>query len=422
MMAATNSSEIDFLLASVSPFATSNSAAGHFFWMYQFLHNSQGVEPRPLTICIKGQDNSSHLLGLLSADRPKNRLHIGPSKSLEHDREALLNWLSGAAGRAVTHVQCYDGTLRELMLFLMVAPQVPDVQFVFNFHWATDWIKLRDSSHRRHRILIQQLLRAVRRASPNLHFSAESEVLAKAMASFWGVKVSVYPIYAMFHPQRELAWENRDTDVLFVPQRSHEIEHCSEIAGTLNERGVSTSIALVPEMKVRARGSSKLESSLEQFDTIIELPLPDDGYQNLFQSHRIVVLPYLKDYFRWGSSGKFNEAISLGTFPLVPENTAIASQSALAPELHQYSPLRVEQACEQILSRLKAGFPNNLSGIKLEDFFEWVRGFTSSPEEFVTSPKKLRSGRTIRALELLEDKASEILQIGHRLSTYWSNR
>jgi len=87
------------------------------------------------------------------------------------------------------------------------------------------------------------------------------------------------------------------------------------------------------------------------------------------------VLPYLKEYFKWGSSGKFNEAIALGAFPMVPDETAIATQSNLNPHIHQFSPEALEDTKEKIISRLAAGFPNDLNAIRYQDFAEWMTGF-----------------------------------------------
>ena len=389
------------LLASVSPFASTDSASGHFYWMYRFLHDAQGMPDSPLTVGVEGVSDS-HVEGLLTKQRPKQRLYIGSRGSLEHDESALLSWLQTGRGKEVTHVQCYDGALRELLLFTRLARKLPRTVFIFNFHWATDWIQLFCSSHIRQRLLRENLKRNFKVAPANLYFSAETEILAKEIRAMWDINVSVYPIFAMFELTKELPWKERKTDVLFLPQRPHEIEHCSVLAGLLTKKGLSTSIALVPEMKDRARSSPGMTTKLGNFGQVIELPLPNEEYQSALQSHRVVVLPYMKEYFRWGSSGKFNEAIALGTFPFVPSDTAIASQSRLGPEPHQYSPLDFQQARDLITMRLREGFPMNLSAIHFGDLVSWVSRSIPTVEKASAGVRKLPSQAPLRALEISE--------------------
>lgn len=389
------------LLASVSPFASTDSASGHFYWMYRFLHDAQGMPDTPLTVGVEGV-NGSHVAGLLSRHRPKQRLHIGSRKSLEHDESALLTWLQTGRGTEITHVQCYDGAVRELLLFTRLARKLPHTVFIFNFHWATDWIQLSYSSHIRRRLLLAHLKRIFKVSPANLYFSAETEILAGEVRATWDIEVSVYPIFAMFKVTKDLPWSERETDVLFLPQRPHEVEHCSVLAGLLAKKGLTTSIALVPEMKDRARSSSSMTTRLGSFGQVIELPLPNEDYQSALQSHRVVVLPYMKEYFRWGSSGKFNEAIALGTFPFVPSDTAIASQSRLGPEPHRYPPLDFQQSTDLILMRLREGFPMNLSAIQFGDLVSWASRCIPTVDKAPAGVQKLPSQAPIRALEISE--------------------
>jgi hypothetical protein len=350
--------------------------------MYHHLQQRQVASHAPLTVAIEGRE-ASHLASLLSPRRPLKRSHVGFWRWRHQDEIQICHWLASAGCENVTHVQCYDGTLRDLFVIEAVARKFPTLVFVFNFHWAVDWIQIASTRGLKANILRKDLLKLFQEAPPNLVFSAETVVLADKLRVAWGIPIAVYPIFTMHTTAAPRPWGKRDADALFIPQRSHELELCAELSLALRSVGLKVSLAGTNKL-MNALTASKGARHIEQiFDHIFLMPLPEPEYLEMLESHRVVVLPYLKEYFKWGSSGKFNEAIALGAFPMVPDETAIATQSNLGPHIHQFPSEALQDTKEKIISRLGTGFPPELKAIRYQDFAEWMEGFQPDRSERV---------------------------------------
>lgn len=410
-------SQIDrkFLLGSISPFASRDIGHGHYYWMYKFLHEVQGNPHQPLTAAVEGRDDT-HLVGLLSRRKSSNRMHIGSPDAIRREEDKLSLWLSGPGGREITHIQSYDGTLRELFVMAGIARKFPEVVCIYNFHWPIDWIHLSKSRGMRERLLRRELRRLFRSLPSNMHFSAETEILAEKMKAVWGISVSVYPIFTMLRRKKAKSWIRRDIDVLFFPQRSHELDHCFEMAALLTKKGFRSSIALTPSLKERVLVGGSGESLQETFVSVFDLPLGGDEYQRVLQLHRIVVLPYLKEYFKWGSSGKFNESVALGAFPFVPSDTAIATQSNLSPAIHHYYPSEPLKSCDVIISRLNQGFPESLRPVEYSHFATWMKNFPVSPGVSHRIKRARVTMSLVRALEFAEESGLFVQRMSRRIS------
>lgn len=404
-----------FLVGSISPFASREIEDGHYYWMYKFLHEVQGNPHQPLTVAIEGHDDQ-HLVGLLSKRKTSSRMHLGSHDAIRLEENKLSGWLSGPGGRGVTHLQSYDGTLRELFVMATIACRFPELVCVYNFHWAIEWIRLSESRGIRERFLRRGVRHLFRFLPSNMHFSAETEILAKQMSAAWGLSVSVYPIFSMLRRKNSKAWIRRDNDVLFFPQRSHELDHCFEMSAILAKEGFKTSIAVRPSLKQRVLAGYSGRSPQETFGSIIDTPLGSEDYQRVLQSHRVVVLPYLKEYFKWGSSGKFNESVALGTFPFVPSDTAIATQSNLAPALHHYDSNEPARACDVIKARLVNGFPESLRPVEYSHFATWIKGFSASRGDSQLIKRARITMSIVRASEFAEESALFFGKLSRRAS------
>lgn len=363
-----------FRLASISPYASDDEEEGHYYWMYRHLQQMQEASHTPLTVGIEGRE-AGHLASLLSPRRPLKRSHVGFWRRRHQDAVQICHWLERAENKNITHVQCYDGTLRDLFVIEAVARKFPRIVFVFNFHWALDWIHIARTRGLKANLLREDLLKLFQEAPANLVFSAETEVLADELKTAWGIRISVYPIFTMHTTAEPRPWGERDADVLFIPQRSHELAVCSELSMALRSEGLKVSLAATQKLMNALTSPKWATQPGKIFDQIFVTPLPEPRYQEMLQSHRVVVLPYLKEYFKWGSSGKFNEAIALGAFPMVPDETAIATQSNLNPQLHQFSAEALAETKRKIISRLATGFPADLKAVRYQDFAEWMKGF-----------------------------------------------
>jgi len=390
-----------FLVASLSPYASNEKSNGHYYWMYQHIQESQNGTSGPLTVSQIGR-TGPHLAPLLSPRRPSRRVYIGDWWSRNSDQRAITGWLRNEANNKVTHVQCYDGTVRDLLILDAVARDFPTVTFLFNFHWAIDWLDISSSSRLHRRLLRRQLRKLLQTAPTNLNFSAESSILASELGSRWGITISTYPVFTMQNTNKYPPWGGRKSDVLVIPQRNHELSISADIAEVLRSEGITVSVGLSKRLAATSNSRADLLDFDRSFDRVFHLPLSSEQYHEMLASHRIVILPYLKHYFRWGSSGKFNEAIALGTFPMVPDETAIASQSTLDPRIHHFPAGSPDESKRVIMARLAGGFPEGLKPVNFADFADWLRAFPEN-NPTVHGVREQPFMATVYAIEIVEE-------------------
>lgn len=389
------------VVASISPYASAKEGDGHYYWMYHHLQRMQNPAGPALTMSLETAI-APHLLSSLSTNRPLPRLHVGAKQSRQQDQDTISDWILNQQACGITHVQCYDGTLYDLFVVSAVAHNNPGVVFVFNFHWATDWLEVAHSSKPHRRLVRQRVSRILSEAPPNLKWSAESERLAHELATHWNISISEYPVFTMQDSATSRKWEDRESDVLFIPQRRDELLFSIPLASRLRTTGRRVSLGISKKL-ASTQASGRADTDLGAvFDQIYILPLGESDYRQMIESHRITVLPYLKPYFAWGSSGKFNESIALGTFPMVPDQTAIAFQSKGRPADHQFPQTSPEQTTALIQARLKIGFPCDLRPVTFEDFASWITGFQTEHSEL---SRQFRQSNLfgIRVLEHWED-------------------
>ncbi len=262
----------------------------------------------------------------------------------------------------------YDGGLSDYWVSYWLAIELPEIQFTFNFHWADQWIGL-IRSRKPSAILTQKLLeKSIHQIPENLRLSAETKVFAKELSKKFDHEFAVFPIFSADAPRTVRSWKDREVDVLFLPQRRSELPFVFDAAKAMAAVGITTEVALKPETWARwVKPDSDLETMAPLF-----LPLSKEKYAKLFSSSRIVVLPYDKPYFRWGSSGKFNEAIAHGCFPLVPKGSAISSQSSGPAKDHEF-----RYPCYKLLIKMVGKILASQTSVTLrpvifEDFLEWM--------------------------------------------------
>lgn len=318
----------------------------------------------------------------------------------------------------------------ELLVAAKLARHHSPVEVIYNFHWAEDWVGLLSSRKNIARRLARAIRSLIKALPPNLTLSAETKTLARFLTEDLGVTIGVYPIASTISPEKPKEWAARDVDVLFLPQRASEMPNVVKLAGVLSNSGLTPRI-VAKNVSVGRLGKNLLEGSL------LVGPLTEDRYVDVLTNSRVVVLPYDKAYFQWGSSGKFNEAIACGAFPFAPHWTAIPSQSSGQPDDHRLTFEDLHEAARQIKQRLERGFPPDLKAIFLDDFFEWLPAPTAVPGEknaepqnsiprsvvwllacLYRSPSRMYRGR--RALGNLFDTLSK--RFAFRLSIVWRVR
>ena len=380
---------LDPVVCSFSNRATCNPADGHYYWMYKSLfdYQNQRGSSAGITFAPAGQ-LERHLQGILRAGSLGNEFRVSPLSVARYPWRRINSAIENLLRTGLTHIQFYDGGLMELLVATELARRHSSVQFVYNFHWAEDWVGLLSARKNIARGLTQAIRDLIKALPPNLTLSAETKTLANFVAENLGGTIDVYPIASTISPKKPKKWADRDVDVLFLPQRASEIPDVVRLAAMLSNSG------LTPRIVAKNNIVGQLGRELPEGSVLVG-PLNEDRYVDVLTSSRVVVLPYDKAYFEWGSSGKFNEAIACGAFPFAPHWTAIPSQSSGQPDNHRLTFEDLHQASRQIKQRLEQGFPTDLKAIFFEDFFEWL------PTSTEVTGEKTASGSTGSVIWLL---------------------
>ena len=360
-------------IASISVGASGSPDDGHFYWYYRFLDQKQrsGNALGALTLGPLGAE-APHVRGIF-AKGSRRKSALLSAKTISNWNLCVLKAETLVLIRAgVRRVQFYEGGIAELFLAGWLSIQSPELKIIFNFHWADEWLVVLKT--KRLRLVVAQFMKLF---GGQIIFAAESSKLANRIETVLSFPVATYPIIAAFDPPSNPAWSERENDVLFLPQRADEVESCFRIAGALKKRGITSILGIKERVLDSAQhriarivAGDPSDKNGSPWDLAM-LPLEDAEYKALISNSRIVVLPYSKKYFEWGSSGKFNESIALGSFPFVPDSTAILGQARAHNASHAYAIHNVPQTTSKIAHRLSVGFPEDSRAWFFDDLIAW---------------------------------------------------
>ena len=356
----------NFLVCSISNRASSDPSKGHYYWMYKALFDFQnrGEPSAGTTIGPRGEDGA-HLRPVISRKFAKAEFRVSPLSTLTYPFGSIRQELTKQQKWGVTHVQFYDGGLRELLVTHWLADRFPTLEFVYNFHWAESWVTLFESKSIAGRKLAKSVAEVCRLSPPNVSLTAETTPFSHFLESHTGRKFGTFPIASTLGPTKNRPWEDREIDVLFLPQRASEMPTVSRLAASLHRAGFRVQ-TIIGKAITHQRDLKQPEG------IVMNGPLDMGEYRDTLSSSKVAVLPYDKPYFRWGSSGKFNELLGCGAFPFVPHWTAIASQSNGNEQQHHLEFTDYEETRRKIIERLHAGPPEDLRGMHLRDYFLWL--------------------------------------------------
>lgn len=364
-------------IVSISPHASNDPGSGHFYWMYRSIfEQKKGFEPSSFVIGPARAD-CEHVIGVLSDEARRYKFRVRPFFSYTHNWRKVESEVYRLLNLGAKSFQFYDGGLAELLIAFRFSWKCPNATFLYNFHWALEWVEILTTSRKDCQLLSAALRLALSLKPKNLILTAETKRLSALLESKRIRGVGVYPIWSPIRASPELTWDDRELDVLILPSNySHaELENSLEFTEALGRKSLVAKFAtrretweeFLSERRVSSIGEHKLTA-----EDAIFLPLPNKSYETLLKSARVVVLPYLDPYFMWGSSGKFSDAIACGAFPFVPDGTAIASQSTISPELHYLFLDNPSRNLDKISTRLESGFDHELSSPSLQDLSDLI--------------------------------------------------
>lgn len=358
------------VLASFSALASGSESSGHFHWLYRYLYEKQvdggvssGVTVGPMN------EAASFVLPFFRKSRvPKVRLSLGDFWG--YNVRALPDLFARLVKSGVTHLQFYDGGMADFLIACRAAELQPNITVIYNFHWATDWLAALTRKGPIGRTLARRLAAVIRDRPANLVLTAETAKFAQVLRDLLGSTFLTYPLISAFDSPPQRSWRSRGVDLLLIPQRRTELAFTMDLARLARDTGLTPRLLLSPQLMIELSANYSFRPGEDA--AFLTSPLPHADYVRLFSDARIVILPYDKPYFKWGSSGKFNDAITCGAFPFVPLGTAPSSQSGLPPELHELS-LDTQEAMDHIQQRLRLGMPAGLTAPDFSTLISWLR-------------------------------------------------
>ncbi len=379
-------------IGALSTRASGNPAHGHYFWTYKAVHENQAENGLEVPTVIGPQGEPvAFIIPFFARGLDQREFRMSLATPARYRIRKLKKLLYKRTSQGLKDYFLYDGGLSDYWVSYWLAIQLPEIKFTFNFHWADQWIEL-IRSQKPSAILTRKLLeKSIHQIPKNLRLSAETKVFAKELSKTFDHGFEVFPIFSADAPQKVRSWDDRELDVLFFPQRRSELPFVFEAAKTMAAVGIKTEVALRSETWARW---IKPDSDIETMSPVF-LPLSKEKYAELLSSSRIVVLPYDKPYFRWGSSGKFNEAIAHGCFPLVPEGSAISSQSSGPAKDHEFRYPFNKLLVKTVSNILRLTPASTLTPVLIDDFLQWMS------EPFMSRAQKTGLSTKITQLLLL---------------------
>ncbi len=361
-------SDFPKFVGAISTRVSCDSAQGHYFSFYNAIDRANKKMGSAVPSTIGPSDCKCSFVDSSLNHRSRGaEFRYNPVRESNHRILALEQRLRVRHDYGFSTYVSYDGGLAEFILVLQLAQRLPELKFVFNFHWADQWIDLLASTNPIGRVLKRALVEAVNTSPSNLVFTAESEPFGQALSHAFGRNFPVIPIFSAFNCEQTPAWTDRPTDVLFLPQRERELSFCLSVSQLLLADGITVKLGiprtLFPDFSTLGGDFGT------RFTTL--LPLPEEEFVSLLCSSKVVILPYDKPYFRWGSSGKFADAIALGCLPLAPTGTALTTQGGVHRRDHEFDMKELRSATRSIRHALQRGLPN-LQRTTVGDFCGWI--------------------------------------------------
>lgn len=342
---------------------------GHYHWYYKFLFEKQVRTANRMAKTIGPTGITSDFVIPILESPKLRRFALSSSALIRFPWSKLERELRQLHSRGMSHLQIYDGDIFELALAWVISIRFPQLEVIYNFHWPLEWIELltrRSLTASFARVALRYLLR---KRPSNLALTGETKRLSNYLQAKLSTNMTTYPIISTFDFPKQHKWLSRARDILIMPQRHTEMRFVEGLVREATSRGLSSQIFVSPLVWEEAVGRGTCTPEL--FTKVIFSPLTQMEYKRLLRNSRVTVLPYDKEYFLWGSSGKFNEAISAGSFPFAPADSAICDQSSIESSEHgiNWDP---KNALDRIESRLEEGFPSDLKPQTFDSLIQWL--------------------------------------------------
>lgn len=258
----------------------------------------------------------------------------------------------------VHQVLIYDGALFDFWLVLKLSKTFPTLSLVFNFHYAGDWADRLNNP-----FFTSTLKDAIHRGpTSNITWLAESERLANLMSSKLDFEVGVWPIFSNLTELEKANSGSKKFDVLVPPLPQHMIGW--------DRLFFENVVKVKPDVKVISQNQHR-DGELVEGLTPTSSQLTKRDYVRVVSESRFTVLPYDSNFHKWGSSGRFEDALALRAFPIVPTSTAMASKFQSHIGLpRDSSPEEFALAYLQVSREQNLAYPESLQADRLLEILE----------------------------------------------------
>lgn len=216
----------------------------------------------------------------------------------------------------IKKVLFYEGALYDFWLALRLLALFPKIDVYFNFHYAGDWARRLMSAR-----FVRQLQLSISQADPetksNITWMAESSKLTKLIRNKLQIDVLEFPVFANLTDDEKKNCSVKEYDVLIPGLPKH-------LMGW-DDRLFKYLIQELPDIQVVSQNASSYNPDRRG---MVRIPgaLSKQNYVKVNSASKVIALPYTSEFHRWGSSGRFEDALALDTFPIVPSYTPMAER------------------------------------------------------------------------------------------------
>ena len=305
----------------ISTGASREEKDGHFHWQYrQFFALGEQNPVKAGWLIGNKRIGGPRSIPLFAKRAHARRFKVGLQSICDFNFRGVKNALERVMPNRTGFVQIYEGSLADLCLTLYLAPRLSSTTFFFNFFWPRQWSQL----VRKHRRLWRLMRPVFQNSAPNIVLLADTPKYAALMSSATGCRVDPFPVFTPFQFAPVRAHSERTTDLLIIVKRPEDLDFAQKVLMALPQGILAESVITGPETVLDRADLHELTQNLEL--TFITKALPDNDYVELLNSTKVVFLPYLKEHYNLGSSGKLVEACQAGCSVLVPEESGLSSQ------------------------------------------------------------------------------------------------
>jgi hypothetical protein len=301
-------------------------SAGHGFWLNREYKDSCVRKNAEFFLVAPKVSVDPESYPLFALDRhSRGRLTYFPLLGLKADFNRLRLLLRDGPKDSILHV--YEGGLREFLLVVRLASEFRELKTVFNFNLSDPWHTAIRSKSWLVKRLWKQISALVVYSNKSVVFTAETKELAFLLGTRLNLPLREYALppnvpFELIDRKIEKRWD------FFIPVFGE--SELGMVMDALHELKRRT--GKVHRAQIQPRWSESLSPiSLSGFDElgleILPQVISQEKYVNTLCASSVVVLPYKNlEYYRLQSSGRVQDAVSLGARVIVPATTSLARQ------------------------------------------------------------------------------------------------